>query len=344
MEKLNFRNSTFHIFRSQQSNATQLIIFHGICEHSLRYLPFIKKLNKIGFDCTLIDHPGHGQNILGEPFSDDFFSFYNSLDKDLENATHRILDFKNLGKAKSFQNEFLKANKKLHIEDIISYQNEFYSFLFREKIFNRNQKTMLLGQSMGGLVATALAPKLNEISGTILMSPALKAIPKPINTNSLTDRIRHKVETKIIKESDESFSQKTLFSKILLNPVIALNPASNCSWAHKYISDIAEVNDIFSKDPFIGRKVSLKFLQSIQALMKKQRELKENFPCPVFIEFGLEDKIINAEGSKEFIGNRLNDSGNFFKALEGFQPHEIHNSKRQNYLLNDIEEWVKNLA
>lgn len=344
MEKRNFRNSTFHIFRSPQNNPTQLIIFHGICEHPLRYLPFIKKLNNIGFDCTLIDHPGHGQNILGAPFCDEFFSFYDSLEKDLEKATHQILDFKKLTKANSFQKEFLKANKKLHIDDIISYQREFYSFLFREKIYNRNQKTILLGQSMGGLVAATLTPMLDEISGTILMSPAFKAIPKPINVNSFTDRMRHKIETIIIKKSDESFSQETLFSKMALNSMIALNPTSNCSWAYKYISDIAEINDIFSKDPFIGRKVSLKFLHSIQALMKKQRDIKENFSCSVFIEFGLEDKIINAEGSKEFISNRLNGPANFFKALKGFQPHEIHNSKRQNYLLNDIEEWAKNLA
>lgn len=343
MEKLNFRDLSFRVYRSEQPNPVQLFIFHGICEHSFRYIPFIKHLNKIGFDCTIIDHLGHGQHINHKAFNDEFFDFYNSMEKDLEKATHKILDISTLDKPKHFQKAFSKATKKLHIDDIISFQNDFYNFIFREKIFSRNQKTMLLGQSMGGLVAATLGGTLNDLSGVILLSPAFKAIPKPLNENSAKDRIRHNIETSIISRSDESFEQKSLFSTAVLKPLVSLNPFSDCSWASPYISDMEEVNDLFSKDPFIGRKISLKFLQSIQKKMKEQRNIKENFPCPLFIEFGLEDKIVCAEGSKEFIGNRLMGSHHFFKPLKDFKPHEIHNSKRRNYLINDIQEWMQKL-
>lgn len=344
MEKLNFRNTPFLLFRSKQNNPVQLIINHGICEHSLRYLPFIKKLNNIGFDCVLIDHPGHGQNIVQESFSENFFHFYDSLDKDLEQSVRKIGELQHSSPAKNFQKKFLRKNKSLLFEDIVDFQKDFYSFLFREKIFNRSQKTIILGQSMGGLITVQMAQEINDLSGIILLSPAFKALTKPKNENSRLDRWRYKLENRILTKSDESFTQSSLFSKFILKPVLSINPANDCSWASHYVSDIGEINEIFSIDPFIGRKVSLKFLQSIQHQMKIQREIKCNFPCPVFIEYGEQDKIVSAAGSAEFISNRLNNSENFVKPIQNFEPHEIHNSKRRSYLVNDILEWSQELS
>lgn len=344
MEKRNFRDLTFRVYRSEARDPVQLFIFHGICEHSFRYLPFIKHLNRIGFDCTMIDHPGHGQQVNAVAFNDDFYKFYDSVEEDLEKATHKILDISTLDKPKSFQKAFSRKNKKLHLNDIITFQKDFYDFVFREKVFSRNQPTMLLGQSMGGLIAADLSSKINDLAGTILLSPAFRALPKPLKQNSSADKIRHKVETSIISKSDESFEQRSLFSTALLKPLLSVNPLSDCSWAGRYISDMEEVNDLFLKDPYIGRKLSLKFLQSIQKNMKEQRNLKEEFPCPVYIEFGLEDKIVCPEGSKEFIANRLTGKNHFFKPLKDFMPHEIHNSKRRNYLVNDIQEWLQKLT
>lgn len=340
MEKRIFRDWHFNVYRSESGNAVQLIILHGICEHSYRYIPFIKCLNKAGFDCTLIDHPGHGQNILSEPFNEELCKFYESLENDLAVSMDKLRNFPNVSLEKAFQKAFAKTNKNLRLDHLITFQKDFISFVFSEKIFARNRPTFLLGQSLGGLIAAALGNELKGIKGTVLLSPAFKAASK----QSEGDSLKHRFENTIIEKSDESFNRNSLFKTFVLSPLLTLNPVSDCSWASDFISDIPEINEVFSKDPFIGRKLSLKFLQSIQREMKIQRESTTPCSIPFFIEYGTDDKIVNPEGSQEFINNRMAAKENFFKALKNYQPHEIHNSKRRNYLINDIQEWIGSLT
>ena len=344
MEQKNFRDIPFNIYRSECVDPGQIVIFHGICEHSYRYIPFIKQLNEIGFDCTLIDHPGHGQHISSEVFNNDFYHFYEHLENDFATSLEKVKVFSEPAKNAKFQKRFLKMNKKLKLDEIINFQNEFFSFLFKEKIYSRNKSTFILGQSMGGLIASIIGEEKENLAGIILLSPAFKAIPKPLNETVKTDQLRHKIESTIINKSDESFTQKSLFNNVVLNPLLGLNPTNDCSWASRYISDIGEINELFSNDPYIGSKLSLKFLQSIQYHMKKQRECKEEYPFPVFIEFGMDDKIVSSEGSEEFIHNRLTGYQHFIKPLKDFKPHEIHNSQRRNYLLSDLREWAGYLS
>ena len=343
MEKRNFRDCSFSVYRCDSPDATQLVIMHGICEHSYRYIPFIKALNKQGFDCTLIDHPGHGQNISSNPFTDSFFQLYDSLEDDLVKSLEGFTETTLLENSKGFQKSFTKKNKTLKLDELISFQKEFITFLFKEKVYSRNKATFLLGQSMGGLITVALGEQIKDLNGIILLSPALKASAKPLENQSAKERIRHKMETKVIDKSDESFDNSSLFKTLVLSPLLSLNPVNDSSWAADYISDIPEVNELFSKDPFIGRKLSLKFLQSIQREMKLQREMYREYEVPVFIEFGSDDKVVNPEGSHDFIHRRLNGNKHFFKALSDYEPHEIHNSKRRNYLINDIKEWTDSL-
>jgi len=256
----------------------------------------------------------------------------------------KLNNFPHISREKEFQKRFTCTNKNLLLEQIISFQEEFTSFLFNEKIFSRNKPTFLLGQSMGGLIAATLGEKLKDTSGVILLSPALKASAKPITNSSTSESIRHKIENKVISKSDESFEKNSFFKTFVLSPLLTLNPVNDCSWAANYISDIPEINEVFSKDPFIGRKLSLKFLQSIQQQMKRQREQIQQYPIPVFIEYGAEDKIVNPEGSQDFIRKRLSNKGHFFKELGNYEPHEIHNSKRRSYLVNDIKEWTQELS
>lgn len=344
MEKRNFRDWNFNVYRSDSANPVQIIILHGICEHSFRYIPFIKNLNKEGYDCALIDHPGHGQNILSDGFDEKLYDFYDSLEDDLSLTMEKLKSFPNSDKEKEFQKHFAKINKQLRLETLIDFQKDFIAFLFSEKIFSRKVQTFILGQSMGGLIASSVSNNAKGITGTILLSPALKAISKPLNMLSKSDNIRHKIENKVITKSDESFENNSLFKTFVLSPLLSLNPVSDCSWAADFISDIPEINEVFSKDPFIGRKLSFKFLQSIQKEMKSQRETDEEYKIPVFIEYGTDDKIVNAEGSEDFINKRLQGKKHFFKALKNYQPHEIHNSKRRNYLINDIKEWTASLT
>ena len=330
MGKKVFKDLEFRVFRSRNINAAQVIILHGICEHSFRYLPLIHRLNDAGIDCTLIDHPGHGVQI----------SPYLSCEK----SYNSYLNGNQMPTDKYFQKEFYRANKNLTLSKIISFQEEFIKFLFSEKIFNPDRPTFLLGQSMGGLIAAVLAEKIHSLTGIILLSPAFKARAKLITNNSAGDKVRFKVESTIIRKSDESFQKSSLFKTFILSPLLAINPPNECSWAKDYISDLKEVNCTFANDPYVGRKLSLRFLQTIQSQMYHTREKKSTFPYPVFMEFGSEDKIVDAEGSEIFSQKRLGHKNDHVRKIENFQPHEIHNSSMKDELFRNMTDWIAKLS
>lgn len=330
MEKKVFRDLEFRVFRSGNENSPQIILQHGICEHSLRYRPLIKSLNKEGFDCTLIDHPGHGIQVSSYLSSEKIYNIYQ--------------DKNQLPEDDQFQKEFYKINKTLTLDKIISFQEAFIDFLFKEKIFMRNQPTFLLGQSMGGLVATVLAEKIPHLTGVILLSPAFKAQAKLISLHSIKEKMRYKIETTIINKSDESFRKPSLFKSFILTPLLALNPPNHCAWAKDYISDLEEENLKFAHDPYIGKKLSLRFLQTIQQQMYNCRENEKELPCPVFLQYGSDDKIVDAEGTDSFAAKRLHNGKDSIRKMEGFQPHEIHNSSRQESLIRNMTDWIRNLS
>ena len=61
--------------------------------------------------------------------------------------------------------------------------------------------------------------------------------------------------------------------------------------------------------------------------MTAQADKSSKFPCPFYLAYGTEDKIINNNGSEKFIEDYSKthdkDASCTFK-LDGFQAHELH--------------------
>ena len=326
-----------------------VLIFHGICEHSLRYTYLIDFLNKQGISCAAIDHLGHGQQVS----SSENFQEQSKLYRQSPTSKSLLESFHSCRKEnrESFQSSFYKANHALDLNEIVQFQKEYIHFLYQENIFSKDKPLFLLGQSMGGLIAAELSYVIKDdnlpFKGSILLSPAFK----PIATHlpGFLNGLRYTVEQTFLNKCWQACQGKSpLFSKTIFRAALAANPPVDSGKVGDFICDIVENNELFKNDPLIGRNITLRFLHSILVLMTQVHDKAAEFPRPFLLLYGEDDKIVHSQGSKDFFQIN-NQSKNKFPessstCYEGFFPHELHNSSKQSEIMQEIATWITTLA
>ncbi len=104
------------------------------------------------------------------------------------------------------------------------------------------------------------------------------------------------------------------------------------------ISTIKEEVEKYKNDPLVHDKVSsvcaLGVMNAGEALIKSQKQ----FPIPLLINHGTEDRITSHEASKRFSALQKNDKIEL-KLWEGMY-HELHNDKSKEQLFNHCEHWI----
>ena len=120
-----------------------VVIVHGMAEHSLRYDEFALYLNSLGFDVYAVDQPGHGKNIskadkpvraYGEWPKDGFDLAVKQVDEEVD-YLHSISDKKILVFGHSMGSFITQRYYQLHSEKIeaavicgSSFNNATYRF------------------------------------------------------------------------------------------------------------------------------------------------------------------------------------------------------------------------
>jgi alpha-beta hydrolase superfamily lysophospholipase len=324
----------------------QVVILHGICEHSLRHIELSNTLQSQDFSSAFIDHPGHGLQLSSGPALQKAVDGYLN-ESSPEQLSSAFAHYKNTQEANQFQEEFQTAGKNLSLNDIIHFQLSFIKFLFSERIFCPKTPLLLYGQSMGGLIAAELCHKLKEenieVAGMIFLSPAFDAIAAPPKGNRALHKLSHKLEECILNSSRKACFSTTLFGISLLPAFIFLNPNNNTSWISDYTSDIDQQKKINRQDPLIGHAVSLRFRHSILKTMMSVQAKAARFPCDFFIAYGENDKIVNSLGADVFCERYLKTHSpcqSKIIKLQKFEPHELLRSSVKNEIQGAILEWL----
>lgn len=240
------------------------------------------------------EHSGRYQNLLA------------ALEE--ENATVYALDARGHGKT---------PGKRGHISDFGLYASDLAVLIKNAREENKGIPMVLLGHSMGGLIATqaALRPEIAaELSGLIVSSGAFK--PALDTTQAIKKAIG------------------TVLAKIA--PAVTVPAGLDV----KLISRDENVVQAYINDPLVHGKISMKMGVDLFATGEALLEQASRITLPILVIHGDADGIALSQGSKEFF-QALSSKDKTLKIYPGFY-HETMNEPfaDRKQVLSDIVKWI----
>lgn len=204
-----------------------------------------------------------------------------------------------------------------HIDDFNQYSSDLAVLVKKARGENPDRPLILLGHSMGGLIATltALKPEIaKELRGLIVSSGAFKPVVDTVQG------IRKTVGTLLAE-----------FAPAMTVPA---------GLDVKLISRDDNVVQAYVNDPLVHGKISLKMGVDLFATGEYLLEQASRITLPVLVIHGDADGIAQAEGSKAFY-KALSSQDKTLKLYPGFY-HETMNEpladRRQ--VLSDVVAWI----
>lgn len=174
---------------------------------------------------------------------------------------------------------------------------------------DKDLKLVLLGHSMGGLVATAYTCKYPNKVDLLVLSGACNVCPSVASA---------------LKYLPYNLMGKLKYTNKLGDGV--------CS--------VKEVVDAYNKDPLVLKKVSFKLLGN--AFIKGTKYVKkniENIKCPTLVLHGEKDGIV-VKSTGEWTYNNLVCNDKILKIYPGLY-HEIFNEYNKDEVIKDTLDWLK---
>ena len=197
--------------------------------------------------------------------------------------------------------------KRGDLEDFQDYLNDLDILVEMVKRKNNGLKLVLVGHSMGGLVATAYTSKFPNKVDLLAISGGANVCPKSANA---------------IKFLPFNLIGKLNYVNKLGNTV--------CS--------VKEVGEEYNKDPLVLKKISFRLLGN--AFVKGTKFVKNNINnivCSTFVMHGEKDGVVEKTiGEWTFANLRCNDKK--LKIYPGLY-HEIFNEVTKDDVIQDLIDW-----
>ena len=199
-----------------------------------------------------------------------------------------------------------------HIDSFELYQTAILELFERVKTLYPNTKIVLLGHSMGGLIATQLLLNhQDKFAAAMLSGAAIKSPQEPPAWQVV-----------IIK------TIATFFPKAKM---LALDASA--------ISRDSEVVRKYMNDPLVSQeKLSAQFLLGMTNSMEECKSNASRIELPLLIMHGSNDAMTAPEGS-EFLFESVGSTDKELKIFDGLF-HEIFNEPEKEQVFADMLEWM----
>lgn len=241
----------------------------------------------------LIIH-GHGEH------SGRYLKFFERL-KDLD-ISIAVFDLRGCG---------LSSGKRVYVSQFEQYLSDLNSFIrFLKESRRLSGPFCLLGNSMGGLIATAWArDNAHEVEKLILSSP-LFGLPRE-------GLLKIPVE----------ISNALIPGLVIKNPVYP-----------PYLSHDAGEVEKYRKDPLIQRKITIRLTHEMLRYMALFRRGHHSFSFPVYILMAAEDFVVNPDATRDFF-LRIRAPEKDLETFQGFY-HEIFNEVEQDKAFERLRHYL----
>ena len=200
-----------------------------------------------------------------------------------------------------------------HVERFSVYLDGVRELLGWVKEKHPGAPLVLLGHSMGGLIAAAfLREAQSEFRACVLSGPALESDAAPPAVVLWINRLLSALAPTV--------------------PMIALDPAG--------VSRDPEVVRAYVSDPLVHHgKVTARLIGEMMAAMKETLARADEVWLPLLIMHGEDDLLTSPDGSREFYARAASDD----KTLKIYPDlyHEIFNEPEKDVVLAEMTDWLE---
>lgn len=199
-----------------------------------------------------------------------------------------------------------------HVSSFLHFRDDLAAFIRKIIEETGHEKVVLVGHSMGGLIAISYSLRYPEtLSRLILSSPGLKTHTPPPKIKEKLGKVLARVAPTLLMSNE-------------------IDP-SHVSRDPKVVKD-------YVSDPLVHNRVSPKFY--VEFLRETARVLQEAtwISIPLLLMQAGDDRLVSVGASKEFFaktGSRKKD----LKVYDGHY-HEIFNEPEKEQVFGDMEVWL----
>lgn len=319
---------------------SEVILVHGLGEHSGRMMPLARQLASLGYNCRVPDLPGHG-GCGGEFHHAVIEAYLHSAD-----ATEVIDRLEALPddlrrEAEQDNHQQLGALYRTSFDEIIETVEQLTAWSCIDGN-DANRPHFIWGHSMGGLASLHAACRIDRDftsapTGLILSSPAFAPPP---NEDALSLRL---ITTQAM----------WLSSIAPLKPLAALQRLGlrllrleeDARWASNHVSDLPSETFLHVVDPYHRHRIPLCFAARLLSWMASSRARARNLRTPVFTFGPGYDPIVSTAGTR-IVTASLRES------LDPLRPHrlDVHEQMRVhdlvrsscgNAIITRVHQWMR---
>lgn len=306
----------------------ECLLLHGLCEHEGRMYDLAKFLQKNGCQVHVPTHLGHGERGLKIDSFEDIQNFYlnNSEDLDLLRHNHVSSELE-----KEYQQSRETVSMFCHLEELEADLKEIEA--------QSNKPIIIVGFSMGGLLALALAERYisDRVSKVLLISPALRVnIPKSRGVLKPFSLLANGALQIFHEMRYKRFPGTRALGRYLSQTKISIP----CNEVTPNVCELRREQFIFQNDPLIAKRVPLAYLNAIQELMidlrsKDMTELNERVDLGLAWSSG--DSIVNPKEIKRFSQQYKNKH----ICIDDYACHDLLRAQCSERVYEFIEDFVQ---